>query len=151
MFSDYTWYIFPLVINVSYTFMTSAKKFKTCVLEHVRKARLINLNEWISDDYQNILYVTNLHLIYFFVFFFICPYLFSCFCHHGIFNRIQELDYQLSPSVWSKCGTPESVINHHVQWTAEGMVILSICSIGFDHNLEQKLVYCTRITWSILI
>ncbi|XP_048765312.2 kynurenine formamidase-like [Ostrea edulis] len=33
-------------------------------------------------------------------------------------NR-EELDYQLSPSVWSKCGTPESVINHHVQWTAE--------------------------------
>lgn len=83
--------------------------------------------------------------------FYICPSSFSCFCHHGIFNRIQELDYQLSPSVWSKCGTPESVINHHVQWTVEGMVILSICSIGFDHNLEQKLVYFTRIAWSILI
>ncbi|XP_061177390.1 kynurenine formamidase-like [Saccostrea echinata] len=31
----------------------------------------------------------------------------------------EELDYQYSPSRWSKQGTPEQVINHHVKWTAE--------------------------------
>nr|XP_022291597.1 kynurenine formamidase-like [Crassostrea virginica] len=31
----------------------------------------------------------------------------------------EELDYQYSPSQWSKQGTPTEVIAHHVQWTAE--------------------------------
>ncbi|XP_062572858.1 kynurenine formamidase-like [Saccostrea cucullata] len=31
----------------------------------------------------------------------------------------EELDYQYSPSRWCKQGSPEEVITHHVQWTAE--------------------------------
>lgn len=31
----------------------------------------------------------------------------------------EELDYQYSPTRWSKQGTPDEVITHHMQWTAK--------------------------------